>query len=134
MRKQETLKQREVNSSRAMLFHWKHYLLPKMDSFAVKSNNTFRFSLIAKQGLFSSNSQNKNHCRNKVGRRDLCSQALIHANMHENAMRGGSELQDCLPEDMQISVQEGQAPDARWLIDYLSSYQAANYLGWGSLV
>jgi len=51
MREQEILGQREVNSSRAMLFCWKLYLLPKMDSCAVKFNNTSRFSLIAKAGI-----------------------------------------------------------------------------------
>lgn len=65
---------------------------------------------LPKRGLFSSNSQNKNHYRNKIGRQDVCNQALIHANMQENAIRGGSELQECMPDDMQISFQQGQPP------------------------
>ena len=89
---------------------------------------------LPKRGLFSTNSQNKNHYRNKMGRQDVCSQALIHANMHENAIRGGSELRECVPDDMQISFPWRQPPDARWLIDYTSSYHAANYLGWSSLI
>lgn len=47
----------------------------------MKPNNTFRFSLIPKQGFFSSSRQNRNHYRDKIGRQRLCSQALIDANM-----------------------------------------------------
>lgn len=72
---------RELNSARARLFHWELDLLPKTDLFVVKPNNTFRFSLIPKQGFFSSSRQNRNHYRDKIGRQPLCSQALIDANM-----------------------------------------------------
>lgn len=78
-----------------------------------------------KWGLFSSYSQNKNDYRNKIGRQDLCSQALIHANMHENAIREGSELQECMPDHMQISVQQGQTPE---VVNRLSEFLSGRKL------